>query len=79
MSFSVTLPTFVIVIVSVTGAPGVVFTAAGLALTVTASIAGTVNVSVCVCVIDGSVALVAVTVNESWCPGAAGVGRSAAK
>ena len=30
---------------------------------------GTVNVSVCVWVIDGLVVLVAVTVNESWVPG----------
>ena len=45
------------------------FTAVGLAVTVTASIAGTVNVSVCVWVIDGSVVLVAVTVNESCVPG----------
>ena len=41
----------------------------GLLVTVTASIAGTVNVSVCVWVIDESVVLVAVTVNESWVPG----------
>ena len=38
--FSGTLPTLVSVIVSVTGAPGVVFTAVGLLVTVTASIVG---------------------------------------
>ena len=41
----------------------------GSPVTVTASIAGTVNVTVCVCVIAESVVLVAVTVNESAVPG----------
>ena len=62
--FSGTLPALVSVIVSLTATPGVVFTAVGLLEGVTWSIAGTVNVSVCVWVIDGSVVLVAVTVNE---------------
>ena len=70
MLFSATLPAFVIVIVSSTPSPGIVLTAVGPAVTVTASMLGTVNVSVWVWVIDGLVVLVAVTVNESWAPGA---------
>ena len=46
MFVSATLPTFLIVMVSLTEAPGVVLTDIGLADTVTASISGTVNVSV---------------------------------
>ena len=73
MLSSGTLPTFVIVIVSVTRRRGWCSRPSGWLVTVTASIAGTVNVSVCVWVIDESVVLVAVTVNESWVPGA-GIG-----
>ena len=43
---SATLPALVIVIVSVTATPGIVFTAVGVAVTVTASMTGTVNVTV---------------------------------
>ena len=46
MLFRATLPTLVIVMVSLTETPGVVLTDVGLADTVTASISGTVNVSV---------------------------------
>ena len=68
--FSATLPALVIVIVSVTPTPGIVFTAAGLLVSVTASIAGIVNVTVCVLVIVLSVVLVAVTWKVRTVPGA---------
>ena len=48
MLSSSTLPKLVIVIVSVTGTPGVAFSVVGVLGTLTASIAGTVKVSVCV-------------------------------
>ena len=64
-----TLPTLVIVSVSVTPAPGVVLTLVGLPVMVTASIAGTVKVTVWVLVMVGLVVLVAVTVNDSCVPG----------
>src|SRR4051794_11163097 len=56
-----TLPTLVIVRVSATGVPGVVPTPGWAAVTVRASMAGIVNVTMTVCVIAGSVVLVAVT------------------
>ena len=68
--FSGTLPALVIVSVSVTAVPGVVFTLVGLLVTVTASIAGMVKLTDWLCVIFESVVLVAVTVNESCVPGA---------
>ncbi len=64
-----TLPALVSVIVSTTEVPGVVLTDEGSLVMVTASILGTVNVTVCVLVIEESVVLVAVTVNESCVPG----------
>src|SRR5262249_47495084 len=64
------LPTLLIEIVSLAATPGTAFNAAGLLASATASIAGTVNVSVCDRESAGLVVLVAVTVNESWVPGA---------
>ena len=69
VTVSGTLPSFLSVSVVVAATPGELLSDVGVLVSVTASIAGTVNVSVCVWVIDGSVVLVAVTVNESWVPG----------
>ncbi len=51
------------------GKPGTVDTWTGLLTIVTASMSGTVNVTVWLWVIEESVVLVAVTVNESCVPG----------
>jgi len=68
MLLSVTLPTLVIVIASVTPAPGVVLTSTGSLVTVNASICGMVTLTVTVSVIAGLVVLVAVTWKESTVP-----------
>ena len=67
---SVVLPRFERLIVVVTGDPGVEPKDEGLAETVTASIAGTVNATFWVCVMAGFVVLVAVTVNVNCVPAA---------
>ena len=67
---SATLPTLVIVIVSASGRrPGSCSPPSGCWSAVTASIAGTVNVTVWVWVIDESVVLVAVTWKDRTVPG----------
>ena len=69
VTVSETLLSFCSVSVVFAATPGVLASDVGVLVIETASISGTVNVSVCVWVIDGSVVLVAVTVNESWVPG----------
>src|SRR5262245_34463409 len=59
LTVSDTLPTFVNISVTPTATPGVVLTAAGSPAIVTASIAGTVKVTIWNLVIAGLVALVA--------------------
>lgn len=68
-----TFPTLENVSVSATPVPGVVPSDVGLPVTVTASIAGTVNVTVWVFVMAELVVLVALTVNGRTVPGAESV------
>ena len=64
-----TLPSFCTVSVDVAATPGELLSDVGVLDSATASIAGMVNVTVCVWVIEELVALVAVTVKESGVPG----------
>ena len=69
VTVSETLPTFWSVSVAVAGVPGVLLSDVGELVSETASMSGTVNVSVWLWMIEESVVLVAVTVNESCVPG----------
>jgi hypothetical protein len=70
VTLSAWFPTLLIFSAVKPATPGVVFTIAGLLVNATASTAGIVNVSVCVSVIAGLVALVAVTVKTTCVPAA---------